>query len=81
MNDAPKCLDNIDGIPFLYFLLENLIKQELDDFIFSLNHLIEKIINVIKKKICLFKIHKVRYIHKALLLFTDASANHLLNNL
>lgn len=32
VNDAPKCLDDIDGIPFLYLLLENLIKQELDDF-------------------------------------------------
>lgn len=46
----PKPLADINGKPFLFFLLQNLIKQGFNDFIFSLHYEANKIIEFLESE-------------------------------
>lgn len=42
--ETPKCLANVGGRPFLYFIINNLQKQNIKKFIFSLGYKSELIL-------------------------------------
>lgn len=48
LNGLPKPLANINGKPFLFFLLKNLVEEGFNDFVFSLHFKAEMIIEVVK---------------------------------
>ncbi len=82
VNNVPKCLADINGTPFLYLLIQNWIKQGLNDFVFSLHYESEKIINFIEKeKSFLFKNCKVRYVVEPVPLGTGGAVSYVLSNL
>jgi len=45
VNDVPKCMAPVAGKPFLYFVIEYLLQQGVDKFIFSLGYKSEVIID------------------------------------
>ncbi len=48
LNGLPKPLANINGKPFLFFLLKNLVEEGFNDFVFSLHYKSELIIEIVK---------------------------------
>ena len=82
INNIPKCLVNVNGKPFLSILVENWIKQVLNDFIFSLHYESEKIITFIEKENSdLFKNSRVRYVVEPAPLGTGGAISYVINNL
>ena len=49
INDVPKCMAPVAGKPFLHFVIEHLLKQGVDKFIFSLGYKSEVIIDYVNK--------------------------------
>jgi len=45
--DLPKCMAPVAGKPFLYFVIEHLLKQGIDRFIFSVGYKSEMIIDYV----------------------------------
>ncbi len=43
VNDVPKCMAPVNGRPFLHYVIQHLLKQGVDQFIFSLGYLGESI--------------------------------------
>jgi D-glycero-alpha-D-manno-heptose 1-phosphate guanylyltransferase len=62
LNGLPKPLADINGTPFLLFLLKNWIKNGFNDFIFSLHYESEVIIDFIEKHKCEFADCRFRYV-------------------
>ena len=50
MSDVPKCMAPINGVPFLKFILDDLQKQGITRFIFSLGYKSESIIDFVEEK-------------------------------
>ena len=48
LNGLPKPLANINGKPFLFFLLKNLVEEGFNVFVFSLHYKSEMIIEIVK---------------------------------
>ena len=48
VNDVPKALAPVFGVPFLHLQLENWTKQGFDDFYFLLHHKADQIIDFVK---------------------------------
>lgn len=48
LNGLPKPLANINGKPFLFFLLKNLVEEGFNDFVLSLHFKAEMIIKVVE---------------------------------
>jgi D-glycero-alpha-D-manno-heptose 1-phosphate guanylyltransferase len=46
----PKCMAPVNGVPFIAFVINNLIKQGVDHFIFSLGYKSESIIQFLEDK-------------------------------
>jgi len=49
INDVPKCMAPVAGHPFLYYVIEHLLKQQVDKFIFSLGFMSEAIETFLKE--------------------------------
>lgn len=49
VSDVPKCMAPVNGKPFLYFVIENLLKQGVDTFIFSVGYKSEMIIDYVNE--------------------------------
>lgn len=50
VSDLPKCMAPVAGKPFLYFVIEYLLKQGIDKFIFSLGYKSEVIIDYVNEQ-------------------------------
>lgn len=50
VSDLPKCMAPVAGKPFLYFVIEHLLKQGIDKFIFSLGYKSEVIIDYVNEQ-------------------------------
>lgn len=50
VSDVPKCMAPINGVPFLKFILDDLQKQGITRFIFSLGYKSESIIDFVEEK-------------------------------
>lgn len=50
VTDLPKCMAPVAGHPFLYYVIEDLINQQVDQFIFSLGYRSEQIISFLKNE-------------------------------
>lgn len=50
VSDLPKCMAPVAGKPFLYFVIEHLLQQEVDKFIFSVGYKSEMIIDYVNKE-------------------------------
>jgi D-glycero-alpha-D-manno-heptose 1-phosphate guanylyltransferase len=73
-NGKPKSLVDVNGFPFLYFLLNNWVNQGIDNFIFSLHFESNQIIEYIEsQKTTLLKGCTVRYIIEEELLGTGGA--------
>ena len=55
VSDLPKCMAPVAGKPFIYYILENLIKQKVEHFIFSVGYKSESITNYIKENYSFLK--------------------------
>jgi D-glycero-alpha-D-manno-heptose 1-phosphate guanylyltransferase len=78
----PKPLADINGVPFIYFLIKNWIEKGFSDFIFSLHFEADKIIDFIEKNKSNLLINcTVRYIVEPSPLGTGGAISYILNNL
>lgn len=76
----PKPLADINGKPFLFFLLQNLIKQGFNDFIFSLHYEANKIIEFIEsEKFNLLNNCKLQYFIEPEPLGTGGAISYILS--
>jgi len=48
--DVPKCMAPINGVPFIKFIIDDLQKQGITHFIFSLGYKSQSIINFVEEK-------------------------------
>ncbi len=81
LKGSPKPLADINGVPFIYFLIQNWIEKGFSDFIFSLHFEADKIIDFIEKnKKQLFKNCTVRYLVEPTPLGTGGAVSFVLNN-
>jgi len=48
--DVPKCMAPVNGVPFIAFIIEDLIKQGVERIIFSLGYKSESVIDFVKEK-------------------------------
>lgn len=60
VSDLPKCMAPVAGKPFLYFVIEHLLKQGIDKFIFSLGYKSEVIIDYVNEQ------HPLLYVQYAI---------------
>ena len=82
VKNKPKCLADVNGKPFLSLLIQNLIKQGLNDFIFSLHYQSDQIIKFINNESKdLFNKCKVRYLVEPEPLGTGGAIAYVINNL
>jgi D-glycero-alpha-D-manno-heptose 1-phosphate guanylyltransferase len=82
LGNNPKPLANINGKPFLFFLLQNLIKQGFNDFIFSLHYEANKIIEFIEsEKLNLLNKCKIQYIVEPEPLGTGGAISYILTQI
>ena len=50
VSDVPKCMAPVTGKPFLYFVIEHLLSQGVNTFIFSVGYKSEMIINYVNEQ-------------------------------
>ncbi len=82
LKGLPKPLADINGKPFIYYLIKNLITQGFDHFIFSLCFESDKIIQYLKSnKNILFKNCKFDYCTEPVPLGTGGAIAYILNNI
>lgn len=62
LNGLPKPLADINGTPFLKFIVENLINQGFNDFIFSLHYEADQIVDFLIKENLREKNIKIRFV-------------------
>jgi D-glycero-alpha-D-manno-heptose 1-phosphate guanylyltransferase len=62
VSDVPKCMAPINGVPFLKFIIDDLKKQGITRFIFSLGYKSESIIDFVEEKYA--QLEKVYVIEK-----------------
>jgi len=48
--DVPKPLAPVNGTPFLYYVLESFVQQGVNDYIFLLHHMAEKMVDFVVKE-------------------------------
>ncbi len=78
LNGLPKALADINGIPFLQYLLQNWIKKGFNDFIFSLHFESDKIIDFLESQKLDNVNCKVRYVVEPTPMGTGGAISYLL---
>jgi D-glycero-alpha-D-manno-heptose 1-phosphate guanylyltransferase len=77
----PKPLADVEGKPFLHYLLENWVKNGFTDFIFSLHYEASKIIDYVEKnKSEILKDCKIRYYIEPTPMGTGGAISYILEN-
>jgi NDP-sugar pyrophosphorylase family protein len=81
LNGLPKPLADINGTPFLFYLIQNWINKGFNQFILSLHYEANQIIDFIESQKEAFKDCNIRYIIEPKPMGTGGAISYVLNNI